>query len=269
MKKQPTKWSKKIFNTIKIIKNLDALKTIQMAETVEKLQQDVATNINTNLLQNEVYETGFAARDLADEVKLLTETGGAMDLNQKYLTTSIVSQSSLQQAIRAENMVVMHRTRKVRRKVCCTLVTCYEPNMVPVYHSGNANRTILFVHYFLPKGSSKECAKYVEDIRNGVRNQLEDRIAKSVEKKVRKDFRRDELVDGFSWNGSIWIIVLTSGFSVLLTMSIICGFFYCRDHCKLNRWDTEGIGNYIVEMKEKSAKKLSGGKSHNDDEESG
>ena len=116
MKKQPEQWSKKVFNAVKIIKNIDNLKHIQTARKVEKLQQDVATNVNTNLLQNEVVDTGFAARDLAEEVKLLTVPGGPMDLNQKYLTTSMVPQSDLQRAIRLDNLDFIHKTRKIQRK---------------------------------------------------------------------------------------------------------------------------------------------------------
>ena len=98
--------------------------------------------------------------------------------------------------------------------------------------------------------------EYVQEKRNGVRKGAEERIAKSVEAKVRKDFQNNELVDDYSM--SIWIIVLTSVCSVLLTLFVVFSIYFCRDHSKVDHWDAEGLGNYIAELKTKSATKLSG-----------
>ena len=255
MVEQPEHWINKMFDAFKVIKNIDALKTIQMRATVEQLQQNVATNINTNLLQNEVFETAFAVRDMSVTVDLLVKPGGAMDLTQKYLTTSMVSLPTLQRAIRSENMKVVHKSRKVQRKVCCTLVSCYEPNVVPVYHSRNDNATILFLHFFLPKGTTEECEQFMNDTRNGVRTDFELRIAESVQKQMIKD----GLITGLSWTTSVWIIILVILFSVTLTLVCVVLFFNCRHHVIINKWKGDGITNFIVEMqhkKQNSDKKL-------------
>ena len=256
MVEQPDNWIQNVFDAFKVIKNVDALKQLDMRDKVEQVQQNVATNINTNLLQNEVFETGFYVRDMVDAVDLLVEPGGALDLNQKYLTTSIVSQPILQRAIRAENMKVLHKSETVRKEVCCTLVSCYEPNVVPVFHSRNDNASIFFLHFHLPVGTKSECSKYMNDTRNGVRTNFELRIAKAVQKQMIED----GLITGLSWTTSVWIIVLVVLVSVTLTLVFIVLFFHCRNQATINKWEGDGINNFIVEMqhlKEKSDKKLS------------
>ena len=273
MRQEPKRWDQKLFDVFKVLKDINALKTIELSGKVHQTGKDVATLIHITQLQNEVYETAVSVRDMDKMVDTMVRPGGPLDLNQKWLTTDILPHEDLQRAIDTENIVVVIPGVQAKNvTVCCDLVTCYLPGVVPIYHSGDPNRTILFLHYSLPKGNSSDCEILMEkahnkalngmnigDTRNGFVNKLEQRIAKSVAEKIRKEQEEEELVDGISWNMGIWLIVLASVVSVITTLVIVFGIFWCRDHSKITHWDEEGIENAVVELKDKSAKKLASG----------
>ena len=247
MHEQPNKWFNKWFDTFLIIKNPANIRTIEGKERLDAVEKDVSFSHQTNLLQNEIFDTGLNVVVLDKEVDNAVGSGGPMDLAQKSLTPKMLDLKELDKAMNFVNMSNMYNPS---RRICCTNVTCYEPGVVPVSRSWNHNFTQLFLHLSFPMGSHDECVAFMAAAKYGAKTALEQKM----EDTARKVQVEGGFVDGFNHSGSIWVTCLWVVIAILLTMLIILGIIHYRTMKKLQKWEKQGIESFICLNKTESDK---------------
>ena len=81
-------------------------------------------------------------------------------------------------------------------------------SMVRINRLLSADGSDLYIHTIFPKGTQKQCQRYIAKIRAGLKNQISEEVFQMVAKHLKENYGRPGFIPGFTFNGGICFIVI-------------------------------------------------------------